>query len=51
MPRLQADQDEFINVEAIPLARAYEMAYKGEFKDGKTLAGLLLAEPYLNNKE
>lgn len=48
---LQADQDEFINVEAIPLARAYEMAYKGEFKDGKTLAGLLLAEPYLNNKE
>lgn len=44
---LQADQDEFINVEAVPIAQAYEMAHSGVFKDGKTLAGLLLAEPYL----
>jgi ADP-ribose pyrophosphatase len=41
---LQADLDEFLNVEAIPVAKAYEMARQGEFKDGKTLAGLFLAE-------
>jgi ADP-ribose pyrophosphatase len=44
---LQADLDEFLNVEAIPVAKAYEMARQGEFKDAKTLAGLFLAEPFL----
>ena len=44
---LQADLDEFLNVEAIASNKAMEMARKGEFKDGKTLAGLFLAEPFL----
>ena len=44
---LKADDDEFLNVEAIPVAQAYEMARTGGFKDAKTLAGLFLAEPFL----
>jgi ADP-ribose pyrophosphatase len=46
---LEADTDEFINVEAIAVDEVYEMARRGEFKDGKTLAGLLLAKPYLTS--
>jgi ADP-ribose pyrophosphatase len=44
---LQADADEFLNVEAIPVVEAYQMARQGVFKDGKTLAGLFLAESLL----
>jgi ADP-ribose pyrophosphatase len=44
---LEADLDEFLNVEAVPVAKAYEMARQGEFKDGKTLAGLFLAESFI----
>ncbi|MCE1252124.1 MAG: NUDIX hydrolase [Anaerolineae bacterium] len=48
---LEADQDEFIHVEAVPVSQAYEMAHSGVFKDGKTLAGLLLAEPHITQNK
>jgi len=41
---LQADDDEFLKVQVIPTKTAYEMVQKGEIKDSKTLATLLLAE-------
>ena len=44
---LQADADEFLSLETIPLARAIEMAERGEIPDAKSLAGLFLARPYL----
>lgn len=44
---LQADEDEFLNVEKIPLKKAVEMAERGEIPDAKSLAALLLARPYL----
>jgi ADP-ribose pyrophosphatase len=44
---LQADEDEFLKVEKIPLARAIQMAQNGEIHDSKTLATLFLALPFL----
>jgi ADP-ribose pyrophosphatase len=44
---LQADDDEFLAVEKIPLKKAIEMAEHGEVPDAKSLAALLLARPYL----
>lgn len=44
---LQADDDEFLQVERIPLKKAFEMAEHGEIPDAKSLAALLLARPYL----
>jgi ADP-ribose pyrophosphatase len=44
---LPGDEDEFISVERYPIARAYHMAHSGEIVDAKTLASLLLAQPYL----
>lgn len=44
---LAADDDEFLTVSAIPAAEALAMARRGEIHDGKTLAALFLAEPYL----
>jgi ADP-ribose pyrophosphatase len=44
---LAADDDEFLEVEAIPVQKVYEMLDAGLVKDGKTLAALLLARPYL----
>ncbi len=44
---LPQDQDEFIHLKAIPVAQAYQMALSGELMDGKSLAALLLARPYL----
>lgn len=44
---LQADEDEFLDVEKIPLQKAIEMAERGEVLDAKSLAALLLAKPYL----
>src|SRR5215208_3059742 len=43
---LQADDDEFLQIEKIPLKRAMEMAEHGEVPDAKSLAELLLARPY-----
>jgi ADP-ribose pyrophosphatase len=45
---LQADDDEFLEVEKIPIRQAFEMAEKGEVSDAKSLAALLLARPHLN---
>lgn len=44
---LEADQDEFLQGEAFPTAEVYGMVERGEIIDGKTLAALLLARPYL----
>ena len=44
---LQADDDEFLQVEQIPLKKAIEMAEHGEIPDAKSLAALLLARSYL----
>jgi ADP-ribose pyrophosphatase len=44
---LQADEDEFLQVEKIPLKQAIEMAEQGKIQDAKSLAGLFLARPHL----
>ena len=46
---LPQDQDEFLEVVRIPVRRALEMARGGQIHDGKTLAALFLAEPFLKN--
>ena len=40
---LQADDDEFLLVEKIPLKKAIEMVERGGMPDAKSLAALLLA--------
>lgn len=42
------EEDEYIKVEAMPLAKAIGMIASGEVQDGKTVAALLLAEKHLN---
>jgi ADP-ribose pyrophosphatase len=44
---LEADDDEFLEVETMPVQKAYEMADEGLIKDGKTLAALLMARSHL----
>jgi len=44
---LEADEDEFLQVEKIPLKKAIEMAEGGDMPDAKSLAALLLAKPHL----
>ena len=44
---LDPDDDEFLNVEVMPLQEVYQKAFFGEIKDGKTLAALLLAKGIL----
>lgn len=44
---LDADDDEFLQVEKIPISHAYEMAISGEIQDGKSIASLLLAQAHL----
>ena len=44
---LAGDEDEFIHVEALSGARAYELVAEGRIQDAKTLAALFLAQPYL----
>lgn len=46
---LDADDDEFLQVEAIPAEKALQMARAGQFKDAKTIAALLLAEKHILN--
>jgi ADP-ribose pyrophosphatase len=41
------DDDEFIQVEKIPVRKAYEMAAANKINDSKSLATLLLAQPHL----
>ena len=44
---LEADVDEFLQVEKIPIEKALEMAERGEVPDAKSLAALFLAKTYL----
>lgn len=42
------DADEFLNVRTMQVEEAYNEAQSGDFNDGKTLAALLLARPFIN---
>ncbi len=44
---LEADADEFLSVEKVPLAAAMDMAIQGKIPDAKSLAALLMAAPFL----
>jgi ADP-ribose pyrophosphatase len=44
---LDPDADEYLQVEKIPLAKAFNMAETGQIPDAKTLAALLMARPQL----
>lgn len=44
---LEADDDEFLSVEKIPVSEAIQRAERGEIPDAKSLAALLLAGSYL----
>lgn len=44
---LEADDDEFLSVEKIPVREAILSAERGEMPDAKSLAALLLARPHL----
>jgi ADP-ribose pyrophosphatase len=44
---LEADADEFLSVEPIPVREALEKAMQGEILDSKSLAALMLALPHL----
>ena len=44
---LDADEDEFLSVEKIPLRKAMEMAQSGKILDAKSLAAFLLAKSHL----
>lgn len=44
---LEADADEFLSVEKIPVAEALRQAESGEMQDAKSLAALLLVRRYL----
>ena len=44
---LEADDDEFLEVEKIPIGEAIQRAERGEIPDAKSLAALFLAKPYL----
>lgn len=46
---LDADEDEFLSVEAVPIAEAIRMAERGEIPDAKSLAALFLARSSLEN--
>ena len=46
---LEPDADEFLEVEKIPLAKAFSLAETGQMPDAKTLAALLMARPHLSH--
>jgi ADP-ribose pyrophosphatase len=45
---LNPDEDEFMTLEAYPVAEVYRLARSGQIQDSKTLAALFLAEKELN---
>lgn len=47
---LEADEDEFLQVEKIPMKKAIEMAERGDVPDAKSLAALFLARPRLETE-
>jgi ADP-ribose pyrophosphatase len=44
---LDPDADEFLNISTMTIPEAYAFAREGKFHDGKTLAALLLAQPFI----
>lgn len=46
---LEADDDEFLSVEKIPVDEAIQKAERGEIPDAKSLAALLLAQSFLKS--
>ena len=44
---LEADTDEFLSVERVPLSKALAMCERGEIPDAKSLAAFTLAREYL----
>ena len=46
---LEQDDDEFLQVSAIPVEKVWEMIHSNQIRDGKTLSCLLLAMPHLKN--
>jgi len=47
---LEADADEFLSVEKIPLQQVFRLVESGQIHDAKTLAALFLARNFLNIK-
>ena len=45
------DQDEYLNVEKIPLSTLSEMVMRNEIDDGTTAIAILKAERYLSDKK
>ena len=48
---LEADADEFLSVERVPLAEALAMFERGEILDAKSLAAFLLARKHLEKQK
>jgi ADP-ribose pyrophosphatase len=48
---LEADADEFLSVEHIPLTKALEMCERGDIPDAKSLAAFLLARGHLEKQQ
>jgi len=48
---LEADADEFLSVERVPLAEALAMCERGEIPDAKSLAAFLLAREHLEKQK
>jgi ADP-ribose pyrophosphatase len=48
---LEADADEFLSVEHVPLAEAQAMFERGEIPDAKSLAAFLLARKHLEKQK
>ena len=46
---LDADEDEFLDLQKIPIKQAIEMAERGEIQDAKSLAALLVGRSHLEN--
>jgi ADP-ribose pyrophosphatase len=46
--QLSMDEDEFIDIQIIPVSESYQMAREGKIKDAKSLAALLLAGTILS---
>ena len=48
---LEADADEFLSVERVPLAEALAMCERGEIPDAKSLAAVILARKHLEKQK
>lgn len=47
---LDQDDDEFLELVAIPASEAFHMASSGEIHDGKSLAALMMVQSYLHSQ-